>query len=317
MAKDNQEQNNNIGSAILYFREKHQITQTRLSKGLCSVATLSRIESGERDADSLLLDALLERLGKTPNEFELILTDFDYLAYQSREEIKKLIREERFIEASDLLHEYGNMVEGKSVVHRQFVVAMEALLNELQGGDIHRTIELLLEAITSTVPDFKANRILDYYLSNSELNIIIDLVQRMIAAGLISEAKNVLRQILEYFDLHSSIEESDRLYPKLAVIAARFYMQEEDWTRSLEICDKGIEKNKGNRKLDYYGDLYQLKAQNIEKLHREKKEWIVYKKECIRLYLQAYHVFAFLNESTIAEDIMRYIQEEYSWEDTV
>jgi transcriptional regulator with XRE-family HTH domain len=88
--------NNNIGSAISYFRDTYHISQSKLCKGLCSVSTLSRIEAGERDIDAFLLEIFLERLGKIPYQFELILTDFDYEAYQSRKEISKLIEDEAF-----------------------------------------------------------------------------------------------------------------------------------------------------------------------------------------------------------------------------
>ena len=315
MAKELEMENNKIGSAIQYFRETLQISQGILCKGLCSVTTLSRIEAGERDVDSLLLETLLERLGRTPNQFELILTDFDYVLYQMREDIKKLIDDKNHLTAATMLKEYEKIAASKGSVHMQFIINCRALLNELDGGTVDTTIELFMEAISCTVPDFKTNEINDYYLSNSELHIIINLIQRMIAAGIYDRAKEILEQILLYLDTHNSIEENNSLYPKVAVIACQFFMQNQDIDRALDMCNKGLEKNKGNRKMDHLGELTLIKAQTTEYLLKGQKQWETAKSECIKLFLQAYYVFDFCEEDAKAELIKSHLKEEYQWED--
>ncbi|MHB8129571.1 MAG: helix-turn-helix domain-containing protein [Mobilitalea sp.] len=315
MFKDLVIENNKIGSAIQYFREAYHISQTKLCKGLCSVATLSRIEAGERDVDSLLLETLLERLGKTPNQFELILTDFDYELYHNREEIRKQIEDKNYNAACELLKEYEQIAASKGTVHLQFIITSKALLNELYGGTVETSIELFMEAITNTVPGFKTHEINDYYLSNSEMNIIIDVVQRMISVGMTEMAKEILDQVLEYLDSHNSMEENNRLYPKVAVIASRLFMQEQDLNRALEMCNKGLESNKGSRKMDYLGELSFLKAQATEGLLKAQKKLEFSQNECLKLYLQAYYIFDFCEDPTTAEKIKKYLEEEYKWED--
>lgn len=303
---------NKLGAAIQYFREIHQVSQSKLCKGLCSVATLSRIESGERDVDALLLETLLERLGKTPNQFELILTDFDYKTYQKREQIKRLIDTRETEAASALLASYKKMAFSKASVHKQFVVRCKALLNELQGGSIQETIELLKKAISYTVPDFKHYRIQEYYLSNSELNIIIDIIQRLIELDPKNQDKELLFQVLDYLDEHDSLEKNNRLYPKVAILACRLLMKEKNYDKALEICEKGLERNKGSRMLDYLGELYLIKAQTIEAIQKALKDGKA--EVCIDEYLKSYYVFSFCEEKVAAEEIRKHLQEEYQWE---
>lgn len=316
MTNENITDNNKIGSAILYFRETYQISQIRLSRGLCSVATLSRIETGERDADGLLLEALLERLGKTPNEFELVLTELDYLLYQRREDIRRAIRDKECKEAADLLSQYEKSADTKSNVHMQFIVNCKALLNELTGGAVETTIELFMKAIDYTVPNFKAYKINDYFLSNSELNIIIDAIQRMIAAGMTLKARELLIPVLDYLDSHRSMEESNRLYPKVAYIAGMLYMQDKDLTRALEISTRGLEKCKGNRSMEYVGELYFIKARASEIIYKNHGEYALHKKECMKLFLEAYYTLDFCGELPTAEQVKTHLQEEYRWADT-
>lgn len=315
MIKDMEMENNKIGSAIQYFRESYHISQSKLCKGLCSVATLSRIEAGERDVDSLLLETLLERLGRMPNQFELILTDMDYVLYQNREDIKKQIENKNYSEAYALLNEYEEIASSKGSVHLQFIISHKALLDELNGRPVEDTIELLMEAITCTVPDFNTDEIKNYYLSNSELYIIIDIIQRMLSAGMMRSAKKILIEILDYLENNNSMEENNRLYPKVAIMASRLFMQENNLDGALEMCNKGLDKNKGSRKMDYLGDLCLLKAQITEGLLKSQDQWKISQKECLKLYIQAYHVLNFCEEQTTAEKIKKYLQEEYRWVD--
>ncbi len=309
-------ENNKIGSAIQYFRENYKISQSKLSKGLCSVPTLSRIEAGARDVDSLLLEALLERLGKTPNQFELILTDLDYESYQSREDIKKLIEENNLQAAEHLLNLYEKIFSAKGNVHKQFIVSCRAFLNEIRGGDVRETIELFMEAISYTVPDFKTNEISDYFLSSTELTIIIDIIRRLVAADFIVRAKEILFQVLDYLENHISMADNSRLYPKVAIIACQLYQRENNPMMALELCEKGIERNMGSRKLDYRAELALIKAQTTEDLARMEGCWEQKMRECKRLFLEAYYIYDFCEEFHIAEEIKWHLQEIYKWEDT-
>lgn len=315
MTKEIEIENNKIGATIQYFRESIQLSQGKLCKGLCSVATLSRIEAGERDVDSLLLETLLERLGRMSNQFELILTDEDYILYQNREAIKKKIEDKDPITAQKLLAEYEQAAASKGNVHIQFIAVSRALINELEGGSDEATIELLMNAISYTVPDFTTKKIKDYYLSNCELDIIINLIQRMITIGLTDNAKKLTLQVLDYLDLHNYVEDSNNLYLKVAVIACQFYIREHNQERALEICNKALAKNERTRKMDYLGDLYDIKAHLLEQNRRKQGDSVQLKTECLKYYLQAYYIYDFCGEKSQADRIRTHLQEEYEWVD--
>lgn len=302
-----------IGHAIQYFREKYNISQSTLCKGLCSVATLSRIEAGEREADGYLLEALLARMGKTPNKFELILTESDYESYQIRDEIEKYIEQKNVKAAMKLLQSYKANTSLRGKFHEQFIKRTEARLHELQGGPQEHTLELLTEAISYTVPGFKTNRIKNYYLSYTELEIIIEITQKRYDMGMSKRARVIIFQLLEYMDSHYSLEILHELYPRVAIIACTIFLQEEEYERALDVCNKGIEKNKSSRKLDYRGELSQIKAQTLEAMLKKDTNWKSRQKEFLRWYLQAYYVFQFTGEDTKAGEIRAYLQEEYPW----
>ena len=66
-----------VGNALLHFREKNKISQIQLCEGICSLTTLSRIEIGEREFDSLISEILLSRLGKAASRYEFVLNEED------------------------------------------------------------------------------------------------------------------------------------------------------------------------------------------------------------------------------------------------
>ena len=77
-----QKERNALSAAISYFRQKKNLSLEQVCEGLCSVATLTRIEQGERSADSLLGTLLLERIGKEAEQFELLQNDEDYALWK-------------------------------------------------------------------------------------------------------------------------------------------------------------------------------------------------------------------------------------------
>jgi transcriptional regulator with XRE-family HTH domain len=308
--------NNNIGAAIQYFRETYHISQSKLCKGLCSVSTLSRIEAGERDMDAFTLETLLERLGKIPYQFELIITDFDYEAYQRRMEINELIENEAIDEAEELIDEYDRLASDKGTPHMQFIMVCKARLNELKGGNSEATIDMLMEAISCTVPDFKTDKVSEYFLSYPEFGIILEILQKQILFGMIDRAHKTLNQIQDYLFWHSQMEHNIKIYPKVAAIGSRFLLEQNELDRALELCDKGLDMNKGSSRMSYLGELNYIKAQIIEKQYKAAGLWKTCdKNECLELYLKAYHIFDFFENYTVDDSIRKHLQEEYKWAD--
>ncbi|MCI9137001.1 MAG: helix-turn-helix transcriptional regulator [Lachnospiraceae bacterium] len=58
-------QTGEIGKMIYSLRLEKNMSQEDLCRGICSVTTLYRLETGERRPDILVFQALCQRLGKT------------------------------------------------------------------------------------------------------------------------------------------------------------------------------------------------------------------------------------------------------------
>ena len=62
-----------FGRLIRNIRDLQNISREELSRGICSVKALEKYESGEREPEKLVADALLQRLKKSMDKFEILL----------------------------------------------------------------------------------------------------------------------------------------------------------------------------------------------------------------------------------------------------
>lgn len=76
-----------IGSLIEDLRKKQNISRKSLCEGLCESSILSKLELGESVPNILLVDRFLQRLGKSPDMFEVLLSDDEYKAMLERLDI--------------------------------------------------------------------------------------------------------------------------------------------------------------------------------------------------------------------------------------
>ena len=82
-----------LGVLLYRTREKKHLSLLDVCSGICSQSTLSRVEQGSRELDSLTSEMLLGRIGREVTRFELILNAEDYYLNHMQEQkfVKKMI----------------------------------------------------------------------------------------------------------------------------------------------------------------------------------------------------------------------------------
>lgn len=96
---------NTVGIALSYYREKYGLSTTQVCEGICSPATMFRIEEGYREVDSLVSATLLSRIGKQVLEFELLLNEKDYNLFRLRKDIHRNLEEKNLDTAGETVTE--------------------------------------------------------------------------------------------------------------------------------------------------------------------------------------------------------------------
>lgn len=231
----------NVGKIIYTLRTCNHISQEKLARGLCSVPALSRIESSERIPDKLLLDALLQRLGKSPNKLESIISVNDYELYLYREKIQSCIISKEYKQAKKLLAEYEQKKEAEEKVHKQYILKVKAVLYELVDNDIEASKKCVEEAIKITMPDGGMAALENSLLSTCEIQLLLMEVNQCES----DNGKSIwefLDKLNRYVRQHYTDEEElVKVYVKIARAEARILMEHDRYEKAVEICESALE----------------------------------------------------------------------------
>lgn len=115
-----------LGVLLYRTREKKHLSLLDVCSGICSQSTLSRVEQGSRELDSLTSEMLLGRIGREVTRFELILNAEDYYLNQLRIEINENIEEKNYIKEKKKLIYTDNICQQREKYMNNFAVIWSA-----------------------------------------------------------------------------------------------------------------------------------------------------------------------------------------------
>lgn len=70
---------------------------------MCAVSALSRYENGERIPDRLLMNTLIERLGKSSDKLVTMISCQEYAYFEWKRKVKEALRNKKISLAQELL----------------------------------------------------------------------------------------------------------------------------------------------------------------------------------------------------------------------
>lgn len=300
---------NELGLFLHAAREAKGYTMEEVCKGICSLATLFRIETGERVVDYILIEALLSRMKLLKSEYEFVLDEDDYSLYMERENIKKLIENENYEQAEAKLLRYEKK-NGKDSLHRQFIFYQRAVLeqkkNEIKNDEIMTIFE---NAVYVTASDYKERIEQKEILSDIELFCVIGIYNCLESC---SEREKKYRELYEYF---AWCHIREKMFPTPYRSAMRYYaeclFELGKCTECIKICSEVLEELYETSKLENRNRIFELRARASEQLGFQTEEE---KKQCIKDFLTAYYLTGFYEGKEQAEEIKRHLEEVYEWQ---
>lgn len=301
---------NTLGAVLKYYREKYEIVQDDLCDGICIPAVLSKVESGEKIIDSLVAERLLGRIGKTVLQFELLLNDEDYGLWKLREEIKKAEQIEDYVQMEFLLEDYRKQMPSKSV-HKQFYLYHCAKCKLFDGASRETICQMLYEALLLTKS--KADE-MDVCLCNPiEIEMLLFLYQNHFSKWENRDVEKELLKILSHVQKIYSGRLKQEMETRILLELIAYEKQMGDYIRVIKYADEAIGFLSQGRSLEHIAELHFIKAQMIEKLYNQSKEWDIEQRACKRECLMAYHVFDIMEQEDKRRELERYCEEKLGW----
>lgn len=304
------------GSVILQIREQKKISRKKLCEGICSPATLSKYECGERMPDGLLFHYLMQRMGMSPDDFAVILSAEEYEYYIWKEFVFEAIQSQEWKTLDELFHcEQAMDRSCNKKIQNQFYLYVASVYAEKIEKNPKKSVEFLQEAAQETVPDFLENRLDAYQLSTMEIGLIAMYFYKGGQMNLLSsdEVYLNLKSLLAYVrKVITDKRESARLIPGIAcALLNNCVEQMNEWER-LSIEEEAIILLKESYRLYHLLEILRFYVKDLAQ--KDKRKARVYEKQ-YRAFLEIYEAAgydtAFQPELLFDSNKQVYLLDEY------
>lgn len=296
---------NTVGEILRFYREKYNLNQNDVCAGICSVSTLSKIENGSKEADSLILETLLERIGKEALQFEMILNDYDYSLWELRRQIETEMEHDKKDIARQLLQEYEEKMPQDDNVHSQFVLYHRILLED--DKQTEDRCAMANQALRYTCPDIE--KAVLYH--ETEIELIILLVKNRHAE--FEEGKEWLAAILKVVQDIYTGRQKEQISAKLLMELTMLEWNDKNYRGAIKCADKAIEVISHSRSIDYIGELHLIKAKALEKCYHEK-DWDKEEDNCKNECLMSYYTFDIMKNENGKQEVQKFCEEKLKWQ---
>ena len=296
---------NTIGEILKFYREKYSLKQSDVCAGICSVPTLSKIENGSKESDSLILETLLGRIGKEVLQFEMILNDYDYSLWELRRQIETEMEHGRKDIARQLLQEYEKKMPQDDNVHSQFVLYHRILLED--DKQIEDRCAMANQALRYTCPDIE--KAVLYH--ETEIELIILLVQNRYTE--FEEGKEWLAAILKVVQNIYTGRQKEQISAMLLMELTMLEWNDKNYRGAIQCADKAIEVISHSRSIEYIGELHLIKAKALEKCYHEK-DWDREEDNCKNECLMSYYTFDIMKNKNGKQEVQKFCEEKLQWQ---
>ena len=301
-----------VGEIVHQMREEAGVGLQELSEGLCSVATMSRIETGEREMDLLMASRIFQRLGYRIDKYEFYATKEELKQWEDREQIEKLANEKEYDRLEQEIQEYEKNWKAeisKNKLQQQFVEYMKGIL-EQQKLNFKQSERFFQRAIRMTVPAWenKNNR---GVLGEMELKILYSLGEVYECYG-DTEKSEKIWDIL--FQNIAKEEKSIRIHLELhANIICRNTkeIQRKEATHILQVVDKCLRIMQEEKCICHWAELLQIRSRCLEMLFQEKQ---IEKEVMLKNWRKTYYIYLLYEKQEEAAEIRTYVKEKYQWD---
>lgn len=273
-------------------RKEKKVGQEALSKGICSPQQISKLEQGKVVPDFFLLEILLQRLGKTPDKLEIVLSGDEFDEIMARDDIIDHLRCGRIREAEEKLKFFRNAME--TGLEGEPACAVRQMNGyRLQGifafetenyPEAEENLRLAAELSMGKISAINFDHDL---FSDIELESLILLAQVWQKLGRTEDAEKLLGQVNGYIRRTISDEEQlAKFLPKIAVVAGDICKSAGKPEANVLLCKEALELLRKHGMLQNMTPLLTCLAEECRRKKQEKnaKKYLVWKDAIEQVY---------------------------------
>jgi transcriptional regulator with XRE-family HTH domain len=302
-----------LGDIIRMTRKSLSITQEQLSEGICSIETLSRVESGKQNPSKEVYELLMERMGRIKDRAYSMLSVSDFKIFEKKQLFERCIQVFDYQRAEYILEEIKSKI-GETKLDKQFIVRAEGLVNyRLERISTEEFLQELLEAIRITIPRYDNISLSNWPLTYNEIVLLLNISTAYAEMGDYNNGIRILKEA--YNALNSSyMDKEQREFSKVGILVnlSKWYGMEDKYKESSDCIIEGIEICRRNRIGGVLPILLYNNAWNKEKLIEKGVLSPDNKTECIKSLRKAYYIASAMQSLYMMKVINNHMMNYYS-----
>ena len=180
-----------VGDFLRETRIRKGYTQEEVSYGICTTASLSRIENGAQKPGRLILEKLFERLGTENNLFNTFVSREEMELYSAIQNLIRDITDEDVTKLKEHISLVENLATDASELEHQCLYFAKGELARQKDKDDKKAMEMYMKAIHITLPDFDGKSPLRNNLLTFDEIMIINSISILYS----NDEKNIMNAI--------------------------------------------------------------------------------------------------------------------------
>lgn len=277
-------QNYKLGEYIRQRRLDLGLTQEQVCAGICESVTLSRVENRKQTPSRNRINAILQRLGLPDDRYYALVTPEELEIEALKKEIVACNALKCVEDGFDKISQLEKIVKPDDQITQQFILRSKVLLGGLDKRYSNdERIQMLVQAIRMTIPDFQLDKIEDFLFTLDEMKLVNQIGNAYSLSGDNEKAADIFYRLLQYIRRHlPETVTSNRMLPLVLY----------NFARSLDLSQKYEEGAKvarcGKEACIKYGH-YQVLHSCLE-IEAECDFFLGKKEESVERYREAFYI---------------------------
>lgn len=232
-----------VGDFLRETRMRKGYTQEEVSYGICTAASLSRIENGAQKPGRLIMEKLFERLGTENNLFNSFVSREEMELYSAIQELIRNITDKDISKIESQVDVVELMTKDTTELEHQCLYFAKGELVRQRDENNDKAMELYMKAIHITLPDFDGkNPLRSNLLTFDEIMIINAIAILYAESGNIMLAIQLDMWLKEYME-SKIVDGTMKIakYPMILYNLSNWFGDRNCHTEAFELANQGID----------------------------------------------------------------------------
>lgn len=229
----------NAGAAIREARLKAGLSQEKLSEGICSALSLSRIENGTAGVSPSTFQALIAHAGAPCEAYPIFANRTDFDCFYTLKRARFYLDCWQLKEANEELNQVEEKNFAKNKYYYQEWLLLHSKLQFKSGCGNHDYIHsTLLEALHISRPEIDFSDFRELLLSLNEIELLIALAQEELYLNNPECCLQICTQTCSYLEsIQLTFLEKDRFLAEYAIVYSKYLITNKEYTTALKLAD--------------------------------------------------------------------------------